>query len=126
MELQQGAVPVADMDLGATKDFPIEGYAVTKAWARANPNTLKAFQVALQAGQQLADTDRTQVEQAFDSLPKSDPSYVSPQTAALISLDSYPLGVSLSRLQRVADVMLEFGFLKSRFNVSQMLPYARN
>jgi NitT/TauT family transport system substrate-binding protein len=121
MEAQYGAVPVADMNQGATRQFPIEGYAVTKAWARANPNTLKAFQVALRAGQQLADTSRAQVEQAFDSLPKKDPAYVSPQTAALISLDSYPLGVNQSRLQRVADVMLEFGFLKSRFNVSQML-----
>jgi len=122
MELQQGAVPVADMDQGSTREFPIEGYAVTRAWARANPNTLKAFQIALQAGQRLADTSRTQVEQAFDTLPTKDPAYVSPQTAALISLDSYPLGVEQTRLQRVADVMLEFGFLKSRFNVSQMLP----
>jgi NitT/TauT family transport system substrate-binding protein len=121
MELQQGAVPVADMDQGSTREFPIEGYAVTRAWARANPNTLKAFQIALQAGQRLADTSRTQVEQAFDSLPKNDPAYVNPQIAALISLDSYPLGVSQSRLQRVADVMLQFGFLKSRFNVTQML-----
>lgn len=121
MEAQHGAVPVADMDQGATRDFPVEGYAVTRAWARANPNTLKAFQIALRAGQQIADTSRSQVEQAFDSLPKNDPAYVDPQTAALISLDSYPLAVDQSRLQRVADVMLEFGFLTRRFSVSQML-----
>jgi NitT/TauT family transport system substrate-binding protein len=121
MEAQHGAVPVADMDQGATRDFPVEGYAVTRAWARANPNTLRAFQIALRAGQQIADTSRGQVEQAFDSLPRNDPAYVDPQTAALISLDSYPLVVDQSRLQRVADVMLEFGFLTRRFAVSQML-----
>lgn len=121
MEAQHGAVPVADMDQGATRDFPVEGYAVTRAWARANPNTLRAFQIALRAGQQIADTSRGQVEQAFDSLPKNDPAYVDPQTAALISLDSYPLVIDQSRLQRVADVMLEFGFLTRRFSVSQML-----
>jgi NitT/TauT family transport system substrate-binding protein len=121
METEHGAIPVADMNEGATINFPVEGYAVTKAWAAANPNTLKAFVTALEAGQQLADASRNQVEQAFTSLPKADPSYVDPRTAALVSLDSYPLGTDKVRLQRVADVMLEFGFLKSRFDIGQML-----
>jgi NitT/TauT family transport system substrate-binding protein len=121
MEAQHGAIPIADMDQGAAINFPVEGYAVTKAWARANPNTLKAFQIALEAGQRLADTSRGQVEQAFGSLPKADPAYVDPQTAALMSVNSYPLSIETTRLQRVADVMLQFGFLRSRFNVRQML-----
>jgi hypothetical protein len=33
----------------------------------------------------------------------------------------YPLGVTPARLQRVADVMQQFGFLKSRFDVKQFL-----
>lgn len=35
---------------------------MTKAWARAGPNTLKAFDIALEAGQQIADTDRAAVD----------------------------------------------------------------
>ena len=32
-----GAVPLADLNQGATSDFPIEGYVVTKAWASGQP-----------------------------------------------------------------------------------------
>ena len=46
-EQQYGAVPLADLNQGATTDFPIEGYVVTKAWAAQNPNTLKRFLAAL-------------------------------------------------------------------------------
>ena len=44
------------------QDFPIQGYAVTAKWAKQNPNTLKAFTIALSQGQQVADTDRAAVE----------------------------------------------------------------
>jgi hypothetical protein len=38
-----------------------------------------------------------------------------------MALNVYPLGVDEVRLQRVADVMHEFGFLKRRFDVRQLL-----
>jgi NitT/TauT family transport system substrate-binding protein len=34
-EQQLGAVTLADLNQGATQEFPIEGYVVTKAWAKA-------------------------------------------------------------------------------------------
>ena len=67
-EQQYGAVPLADLNQGATTDFPIEGYVVTKAWAEQHPNTLSRFLAALSAGQEIADTDRSAVEKAFESL----------------------------------------------------------
>jgi NitT/TauT family transport system substrate-binding protein len=42
-------------------------------------------------------------------------------TAAIMALNNYPLGVTPVRLQRVADVMLQFGFLKSHFDFNQLL-----
>jgi NitT/TauT family transport system substrate-binding protein len=53
------------LDQGSTQDFPIQGYAVTAAWAKKYPNTLKAFTTALSQGQQLADTNRAAVEAAL-------------------------------------------------------------
>jgi NitT/TauT family transport system substrate-binding protein len=38
-----------------------------------------------------------------------------------MALDSYPIGVDKIRLQRVPDVMYEFGLLRSPFNIGQML-----
>ena len=117
---QYGATIIADTDSGATSQFPILGYAATKAWAKANPNTLKAFDIALQAGQQIADTDRSAVEAAYVALPQGQ-GHVDQVTAAEMALSNYPLGITPVRLQRVADVMLQFGLLKKSFDVEQLL-----
>jgi NitT/TauT family transport system substrate-binding protein len=58
-EAAVGLQELADLDQGATQDFPIQGYAVTAKWAKQNPNTLKAFTIALSQGQQIADTGGT-------------------------------------------------------------------
>jgi hypothetical protein len=38
-----------------------------------------------------------------------------------MALSDYPLGVDPVRLQRVADVMQEFGLLKHHFSVEDLL-----
>jgi NitT/TauT family transport system substrate-binding protein len=120
-EQQDGAVPLADLNQGATTDFPIEGYVVTKQWATQNPNTLKRFLAALEVGQEISDTDRGAVETAFEALNGAANGQVPPTIAAVMALDTYPIGVDATRIQRVADVMYQFGLLKKQFNVSSML-----
>jgi NitT/TauT family transport system substrate-binding protein len=120
-EQTYGAVPLADLNQGATSDFPIEGYVVTKAWAAANPNTLQRFLAALSAGQEIADTDRSAVETAFEKLASAPDGQVPAQIAAVMSLDTYPIGIDPQRLQRVADVMYQFGLLTSNYKVDNML-----
>ena len=46
---------------------------------------------------------------------------VTPQIAGIITFDTYPTELSQVRLQRVADVMKEFGLLKQPFDVSIMI-----
>ncbi len=120
-EQEYGAIPLADLNQGATTDFPVEGYAVTKQWAAQNPNTLKRFLAALEIGQEIADTDRAAVEQAFESIKGPQNGQVTAGIAAVMSLDTYPIGIDATRIQRVANVMYQFGLLKSKFKVSSML-----
>ena len=120
-EQQYGAVPLADLNQGATENFPIEGYVVTKTWAQQNPNTLKRFLAALEIGQEISDTDRAAVEQAFEAIKGPQNGQVTAGIAAVMALDTYPIGIDQTRLQRVADVMYQFGVLKSQYNVSNML-----
>jgi NitT/TauT family transport system substrate-binding protein len=114
-----GSQELADLDQGATSDFPIQGYVVTQAWAQKYPNTLKAFVSALTQGQEIADTNRAAVEQALHSvlgLPVA--------AGSLISLPSFPLGVDPARLQRVVDAMLQFGILPQsdkNFRITSMI-----
>jgi NitT/TauT family transport system substrate-binding protein len=109
--MQAGTQILADLDQGGTNDFPIQGVAVTDAWAKANPNTLAAFERAYAQGQELAHTDRAAVETAvekFLGLP--------PLAAALISLPNFPTGVDSVRLQRLVDAMVRFGLLNKQFS----------
>ena len=117
-EAQYGVQELADLDQGSTKDFPIQGYAVTADWAKKYPNTLTAFTTALAQGQQIADTDRAATETAIEKylgIPK--------QSAAFISLPAFPLGVDSVRLQRVVSAMSRFGLLPkdTKFKVSSMI-----
>ena len=66
--MAEGAELLADFDQGATANFPVEGYVVTKQWAQKYPRTLAAFYKALEEGQQIADTNRGAVEAAFERL----------------------------------------------------------
>jgi len=108
--MQSGTQELADLDQGATTDFPIQGVAVTQSWARSYPNTLAAFERAYAQGQQIADTDRAAVEKAIEKflgLP--------PLAAALVSLPGFPTGVDAIRLQRLVDAMVKFGLLGKQF-----------
>jgi ABC-type nitrate/sulfonate/bicarbonate transport system substrate-binding protein len=93
---------------------------VTKSWAQANPHTLRAFLTALEAGQQIADTDRAAVESAYVALPQ-DAGHIDRVTAAVMALNIYPLGIDTVRLQRVPDDMRQFGFLRQYFDIRQLL-----
>ena len=41
--------------------------------------------------------------------------------AAVMALDTYPIGIDVTRLQRVADVMYQFSLLPSAYNVNNMI-----
>ena len=123
-EQQQGVVPLADLNQGATTAFPIAGYVATKQWAHKYPRTLAAFYKAVEEGQQIADTNRADVEQAMMDIPA--PFGVSRQTAAVLALDSYPVShgpvgsVDKIRLERVVNVMQQF-IKFPKFNIDSML-----
>jgi NitT/TauT family transport system substrate-binding protein len=112
-----GATALTDLNQGATQDFPILGYVTTKPWAQSHPSTLRAFLAALAQGQQIADSNRGEVEAAMEALTGT-----KPIIAAVMAFNSYPIGVDKIRLQRVPDVMLQFQVLHQRFSISQMLP----
>jgi NitT/TauT family transport system substrate-binding protein len=123
-EQDQGGVPLVDLDQGATTNFPVAGYVVTKKWAAKYPHTLAAFYQALEEGQQIADASRDSVEQAMIDVPA--PYGVSKVTASVMAVDTYPFStgpvgsVDRTRLQRVVNVMRQFiGFPK--FDIGSML-----
>jgi NitT/TauT family transport system substrate-binding protein len=114
-QLDAGCVLFADTATGPTSDFPQSGYACARSFARKNPNTVRAFQLALAEAQSRA-LDRTTVEQVL-------PDYVSvsKNVAALMNLGTYPSTTLAIRPQRVADLMFAQQFLKTKINVSERM-----
>jgi NitT/TauT family transport system substrate-binding protein len=106
-----GERELADLDQGATVNFPIDGYMATQAWAQKYPETAAAFVRAIEEGQALADSNRAAVEAAMgesDGLPH--------QVTALMALPDFPVGpVDARRIQRTAEAMLQFGLLGQQY-----------
>jgi NitT/TauT family transport system substrate-binding protein len=111
-----GARTVVDTMSGPTADLPAGGYVTSQRFAKQYPKTLAAFQRAM-AKAQVAAADRNLVSQTLPTYVKG----LSPQTAQTITLGVYPQSLSKTRLQRVADLMTEFGAIKQHFDVQQLL-----
>ena len=120
-EQQYGVVPLTDLNQGATQNFPIQGYVATKSWVRQNPGTLRAFLTALSQGQEIADTSRGAVERAMEALSGPQNGQIPPIVAAVMAVNIYPTSIDKVRIQRVADVMYQFGLLRARFNVTPII-----
>lgn len=114
-EEKAGAAGLIDLDAGGTQEFPISGYAATAQWMSKYPNTAKAFVRAVQQGQQIAATDRAEVQRAV-----AQGAHLPPQLTAVMALGSFPISVDTTQLQRVADLMRTYGQLKQPFNVTAM------
>jgi NitT/TauT family transport system substrate-binding protein len=111
-----GALPLFDAASGPTAELPIAGYGTTGKFARENPKTVAAFQRAFAKGQEVAGADRGKVEKLLPGYAKIDP-----QTAALVNLGGFPTRLDATRLQRIPDLMLEFGVLKQPVKAETMI-----
>jgi NitT/TauT family transport system substrate-binding protein len=112
-----GARIVTDTAIGPTKDFPMSGYASSKKFADGNPKTLALFRSVLRDAQQAAANNKLTVQDVLSSYVDVDQ-----QTAALVSVGTFPLSLNPIRLQRVADMMDTEDVLPGRLDVQQLLP----
>ncbi|HEY6786582.1 MAG TPA: ABC transporter substrate-binding protein [Trebonia sp.] len=115
-EQQYGAVPLADFDQGSLENLPICTVVGSTSWVQSHPNTVAAFLRAYQEGQQVADTERAAVEQALVIHTG-----VTREVAATMTLDTYPLVMDVPEMQRVPDVMYEFGLISKPYNITNMI-----
>jgi NitT/TauT family transport system substrate-binding protein len=111
-----GAQPIADADQGSAQGLPISGYIATQTWLNKYPHTAAAFEHAIAAAQRIASTDPGEVQRAMAAYGG-----VTKMVAATAAQPSFPLTTSVSLLQRVADLMQQFGMTQQQYNVKQMI-----
>jgi NitT/TauT family transport system substrate-binding protein len=103
-----GATRVLDTFEGPTADFPQSGWGLLRKFVNDNPKTVAAFQRAMAKGADLAQ-NRAEVEPVLIKYTKVDK-----DTAALLTLSTYPKTLEPRRLQRPADLMAEFNVIPKR------------
>jgi NitT/TauT family transport system substrate-binding protein len=111
-EEKYGVSVLADPDEGATQNLPITGYFTTRAWFGSHQAAARAFVAALEQGETIAASDRAAVETALIRHLGIDR-----DTAAVMSLGTFPLGVNPVQLARVGDLMQTHGQLPPSVNV---------
>ncbi|WP_219466012.1 ABC transporter substrate-binding protein [Nonomuraea rhizosphaerae] len=111
-----GATMLLDTMSGPTENLPITGWAATEKWIADNPKTMAAFQKAMAKAQNIAATDRAAVTKILPTFTQ-----MKPETAASINLGNYPTSLSAQRIQRVADLMLEYKFITTKIDVNSMI-----
>ena len=117
-----GARPVVDVfpQGSESSNIPIAGYFCTDSFIKDDPKTLAAFQRAM--AKAATDASNRQIAEAsiskhLSKLPK--------QVLDVMALPNFPSDLDPSRIQRVADLMQKAGFLKTHFDVRQILaPFA--
>ncbi|MBC6462579.1 ABC transporter substrate-binding protein [Actinomadura sp. HBU206391] len=116
-QLQQsiGALLLTDFSTGPTKDFPITGYGATEEFVQKNPKTVAAFQRAIVKAQADA-ADRAVLQEVVPKYTK-----IPAQVVSVVNLNGFPTSTSATRIQRVVDVMKQFGYLKTEIDVNSMV-----
>jgi NitT/TauT family transport system substrate-binding protein len=107
---------LADLDSGATQDFPIAGYGVLASWAAKYPRTAAAFAKAIQQANAIAATNLAILQNAFRT-----ELHLSPDVTGVMATGTFPTTADAVQLQRVADLMLQYGQLKSKFSVKSII-----
>lgn len=122
IQRELGARMVVDGGGAPVTGLPVSGYFTTDSFVRKNPKTAAAFQRALQKAQALASADRKNVEEVLPGYVKVDPKIVS-----RLVMPEYPTSLDPVRLQRLPDLMLKDGLLKSRVDMKDLIftPTAR-
>lgn len=104
---------VVDPFGGETDALPVAGYAVTKKFADANPNTVAAFRRALAKGAADAKADKAKVAAVLPEYTKLDAA-----KAAGVTPPEFVTATDVKQLQRVSDLMSAYGKLKQPLDVA--------
>ncbi|WP_345694486.1 ABC transporter substrate-binding protein [Nonomuraea thailandensis] len=113
---QHGGRKLADMMTGQTADLPIAGWATSAAFARNHPGTVLAFQRAMQRAQADVAADRGLIARLLPTYTKIDA-----DAAANITIGIFPLDLAPTRIQKVADLMLEYDYITDALDIRPLL-----
>ncbi len=117
-QAQLGVWTVFQPLVGRLDGIGLTGYAAMEKTTSAYPKTVAAFQRAVVRANRLAATPEGQ-NAIREALMKN--AKVKPEIAPVLHLPAYPLTTDPTRLQRVPDLMREFGLIDKPFDIRPMI-----
>ena len=115
-EATAGDRVLVDMTSGAMNSFPITCWVTSASFTQKYPKTVAAFQRAMGEALQVAAGNPSYVRSEMSKFIPT----MKPAIAKVISLPTFNTTLSLTRLERVADVMEQVGALPKNFDVKPM------
>ncbi|SDJ65654.1 ABC transporter substrate-binding protein [Nonomuraea jiangxiensis] len=112
---KSGATQVIDTTDGVTAGVPIDGWGVTEQWLNDNPKTAAAFHRALAKAQQIAGADRNAINEVVPTYTQ-----IPADAAAEMTLGKFSMQADRASVQKLADLLTGYGYLKAKVDVAQL------
>ncbi|TDD14708.1 ABC transporter substrate-binding protein [Nonomuraea diastatica] len=112
---KDGATQIIDTTDGVTAGVPIDGWGVTEDWLAKNPETAAAFHRALAKAQQIAGEDRKAIDEVVPTYTQ-----IPADAAAAMTLGTFSLEADRTNVQKLADLLHGYGYLKSKVDAAQL------
>ncbi|MEV4114889.1 ABC transporter substrate-binding protein [Nonomuraea sp. NPDC049695] len=110
-----GATQIIDTTSGVTAGVPIDGWGVTEDWLAKNPKTAAAFHRALAKAQQIASSDRKAIDEVVPMYTQ-----IPADAAAAMTLGKFSMEADKASVQKLADLLQGYGYLKSKVDAAQL------
>jgi NitT/TauT family transport system substrate-binding protein len=117
METQIGAHQLVDLMTGPLNNIPSTGWTTTTYEEQHYPKTVAAFQRAVMQAQQVAASKPNLVRSLLPTKVQN----MTAKLANIIAMQTYMPALSETSIQRVANVMEQFGALKTKVNVAYLI-----
>jgi NitT/TauT family transport system substrate-binding protein len=108
-----GARQVLDTVNEQLTGIPVGGFAVSREFAETNPNTVAAFQRAFTRGAEIAMDDSQAVRDVLSTYTS-----LTPELIEQVALPTYIAPDDTERMQDLADLMLEYGFVDEELDAT--------
>ncbi|SFK52151.1 ABC transporter substrate-binding protein [Geodermatophilus ruber] len=114
--LAGGARVLFPLFSGPAEDMPVAGWLTTEQYAQENPEAVEAFRRAMAASTEQLQGDR---ERLVELVPTY--SQVPAEVVEQVALPEWNAEVDSAQLQKVSDLMFEYGIISDEFDVETMI-----
>ncbi|MGY1637692.1 ABC transporter substrate-binding protein [Geodermatophilus sp. SYSU D00742] len=114
--LAGGARVLFPLFSGPVEDMPVAGWLTTEQYAQENPEVVEAFRAAMAASMEDLQGKREELVRLVPTY-----SQVPAETVQQVQLPEWDAEVDREQLQKMSDLMLEYGIISEEFDVETMV-----